>query len=277
MPLRALGEHRHLRDEIGARLEVAHRLTVARAALVAGAHADDAPVREEQLLGSRLRQDHRAAFFRTLAEPAAELRQGEDPVALVAHRRRRRDPERVSLREDVHGLAVHRAVRRQVLDPVAVLEEAAERARIDHRTGEQVRARLLPLLDDGDRHIAEPLRDLGVLLEQLTQPDRAAEARRAGADDEDADLDALVDRIGRLGYELARGERRRIVRRARHALLRWFTSSVSFGTISCTSPTTPRSLNSKIGAFGSLLIATITFELCMPTLCWIAPEMPSAT
>ncbi len=52
---------------------------------------------------------------------------------------------------------------------------------------------------------------------------------------------------------------------------------MSFGTISCRSPTTPRSLNSKIGAFPSLLIATITFELCMPTLCWIAPEMPSAT
>ena len=28
---------------------------------------------------------------------------------------------------------------------------------------------------------------------------------------------------------------------------------------------------------GSLLIATITFAPCMPTLCWIAPEMPIAT
>ncbi len=141
-----------------------------------------------------------------------------------------------------------------------------------------MRARLLALLDDGDRNVAEPLRDLGVLLEELAEADRAGEARGAGADDEDADLDALVDRVGGLGDELARSERRRIVRRARgHALLRRFTSSVSFGTISCTSPTTPRSLNSKIGAFGSLLIATITFELCMPTLCWIAPEMPSAT
>ncbi len=55
------------------------------------------------------------------------------------------------------------------------------------------------------------------------------------------------------------------------------TSSVSFGTTWCRSPTTPRSLNSKMGAFASLLIATITFELCMPTLCWIAPEIPQAT
>ena len=51
----------------------------------------------------------------------------------------------------------------------------------------------------------------------------------------------------------------------------------SSGTIACRSPTTPRSENSKIGAFGSLLIETITLEPCMPTLCWIAPEMPSAT
>jgi hypothetical protein len=32
-----------------------------------------------------------------------------------------------------------------------------------------------------------------------------------------------------------------------------------------------------MGAFGSLLIATIVFELCIPTLCWIAPEIPQAT
>ena len=38
----------------------------------------------------------------------------------------------------------------------------------------------------------------------------------------------------------------------------------------------PRSENSKIGAFESLLIATMFSELCMPTLCWIAPEMPAA-
>ena len=54
------------------------------------------------------------------------------------------------------------------------------------------------------------------------------------------------------------------------------TSSVSFGTISCRSPTTPTSQKSKIGAFGSLLIATMVPDPCMPTLCWIAPEIPQA-
>jgi len=57
---------------------------------------------------------------------------------------------------------------------------------------------------------------------------------------------------------------------------RAFTNSVSFGTIACRSPTTPKSAKSKMGAFGSLLIAMITWDDCMPTLCWIAPEMPTA-
>ena len=42
------------------------------------------------------------------------------------------------------------------------------------------------------------------------------------------------------------------------------------------SPTIPRSENSKIGAFASLLIATMFSEDCIPTLCWIAPEIPAA-
>ena len=141
-----------------------------------------------------------------------------------------------------------------------------------------MRAGLLALLHERDRHLAEPLGHVGMLLHQLAEPDRAREPGRAAADDQDADLDPLVHRVGRLADELARAERRRVVGGAdAHEPRCCFTSSVSFGTISWRSPTTPRSLNSKIGAFASLLIATIVFELCMPTLCWIAPLMPSAT
>src|SRR6478672_6611700 len=139
-----------------------------------------------------------------------------------------------------------------------------------------MRTDLLPFLEDGDGHFAEALGDPRVLLEQLAEPDRAREPGRAGTDDEHADVDARVARIARLGDEVAPVERRRELGRACHDV-RCFTSSVSFGTISFRSPTTPRSANSKIGAFASLLIAMIVPELCMPTLCWIAPEMPSAT
>src|SRR5439155_9194102 len=78
---------------------------------------------------------------------------------------------------------------------------------------------------------------------------------------------------------LARPPRRQVPRRDRPHYPAFLarTSSASLGTTWCKSPTTPRSENSKIGAFASLLIATITFEPCMPTLCWIAPEIPQAT
>src|SRR5438132_872983 len=55
-----------------------------------------------------------------------------------------------------------------------------------------------------------------------------------------------------------------------------FTASVSLGRILFRSPTIPRSENSKMGAFASLLIATMFSEDCIPTLCWIAPEIPAA-
>jgi hypothetical protein len=138
-----------------------------------------------------------------------------------------------------------------------------------------MRAGLLALLEHRDRHLTEALRQLGRSLEQLPEPDRAGEPGRTRPDDQYADLDPLVLGITRRRDEFVDRERRRIVG-GLHAALRWRTSSVSFGTISCRSPTTPRSAYSKIGAFGSLLIATITPELCIPTLCWMAPEMPQA-
>src|SRR5581483_7597907 len=101
-------------------------------------------------------------------------------------------------------------------------------------------------------------------------------------DDHDAYLDALLFRIRGRPDELLAGvdRRRELDRRGGHWVTQppffALTASVSFGTILFRSPTTPRSENSKIGAFGSLLIATMFSELCMPTLCWMAPEMPAA-
>ena len=274
--LRPLRKHGDLGGEVGAGLEVAQLAALAVAPLVAGAHTQHAPVRDEELLGRGLRQDHRAALFRLLGEEAAELGEREDPVAVIPHRRRRRDRQRSAAGEDVDRLTRDLAVRREVLHPEARAEEAAQRSRVHDRAGEQVRTGLLALLEHGDRNVAELLRQLRVLLEQLAEPDRTGEAGRACTDDEHADLDPLVSRVGRLRDVVARRERRREIARATHPL-RALISSVSFGTIACTSPTMPRSLKSKIGAFASLLMATIVPELCIPTLCWIAPEMPRAT
>ena len=102
--LRPLREHRDLGDEVGAGLEVAQLAALAVAALVAGADAEHAPVRDEELLRRGLGQDHRAALLRLLGEEAAELGEREDPVAVVAHRRRRRDRQRGAAGEDVDRL-----------------------------------------------------------------------------------------------------------------------------------------------------------------------------
>src|SRR6185436_706728 len=76
---------------------------------------------------------------------------------------------------------------------------------------------------------------------------------------------------GRWDHEPVRGPRHRA-----QLPFRAFTASVSFGTILLRSPTMPRSENSQLGALLSLLNATMFSEDCMPTLCWIAPEMPAA-
>ena len=68
-----------------------------------------------------------------------------------------------------------------------------------------------------------------------------------------------------------------VVGRAGAQPLRSLTFSVAAGRTECRSPTTPKSTSSKIGASGSLLTATMVFEVCMPARCWIAPEMPLAT
>src|SRR5262249_52791054 len=258
--------------DIRAGLEVAELLPVLPAPAVAGADAAHAAVAGDQGAPARLGQDRRARLLGLLGEPAAELRERRDVVAVVEHRRRSRDPQSGLGGKEVDGLVRDAAVERQVPGRDPVLEEALQRARVDDRAREQVRPGLLALLEHRHRYLAEPLRQLRRSLQQLPEPDRAGEPGRPGPDDQDAHLD-----LGLAGRddELVRVERRRVVG-GPHAALRALTSSVSFGTISFRSPTTPRSAYSKIGAFGSLLIATISPELCMPTLCWIAPEMPTA-
>ena len=61
--------------------------------------------------------------------------------------------------------------------------------------------------------------------------------------------------------------------------LRWSyfrasSSAMTCGTTSKMSPTMPKSAISKIGASASLLMATMVSEVCIPTRCCTAPEMP---
>jgi hypothetical protein len=122
-------------------------------------------VLDQELRRGRLGEHDGADSLRLLAEETSQLREREDDVAMVAHRRRRRDAERRAAREDVDRLARHLAVCRQVCRLQPPAKELAQRRRVDDSSGEQVRARLLALLEHCDRHLAEPLAHAGVLLE----------------------------------------------------------------------------------------------------------------
>src|ERR1019366_8657935 len=178
-----------------------------------------------------------------------------------------------------------------LLAPVLAAEigkQLLQRTRAHHRARQVVGAAGLGFLDHRHRDLAQPLHCLRVVSQQLEQPVRARQPGGTAAHDRHADVDALV-----LGVEftldelLHRVDRRWIFaggvppasvaggHRDQLAFLA-LIASVSLGRILFRSPMTPRSENSKIGALASLLIATMFSEDCIPTLCWIAPEMPAA-
>jgi hypothetical protein len=136
-------------------------------------------------------------------------------VPLVVEGRRRRDAQRAPLREQVDRLLAHLPVAREPLDR-RVGEEVAQRRRLHDRAREEMGAGRATLLEHRQGHLSELFGGLGVVPQELPEPDRRREAGRAGADDEDADVDPLVLRRRRLGDELGRRERRRMVGGPRH-------------------------------------------------------------
>src|SRR5204863_4114151 len=79
-----LGQDRGLRREVGARLEVTEGLTVLAAPLVARAHAAHDAVLDQQLRGRGLGEDVRAALLGLRGQPARQLGDRDDVVAVVA-------------------------------------------------------------------------------------------------------------------------------------------------------------------------------------------------
>src|SRR5207247_8843363 len=94
MSLRPLSEHGHARHVVRTRLEVPELLAFSAASLVAGPGSSDPPAVDQQLLGGSLGEEHRASFLGLLGEPATEPRKRRDVIAVVLHRRRRRDAKR---------------------------------------------------------------------------------------------------------------------------------------------------------------------------------------
>jgi hypothetical protein len=88
--LRALGEDRHARGDVGAGLEVRKLFAAAPPAAVAAADADDASAGDEELASRRLGNERRPALLGALGKPGADLGDGRHVVPVVPHRRRSR-------------------------------------------------------------------------------------------------------------------------------------------------------------------------------------------
>jgi hypothetical protein len=209
MAQRAFGDDRRLRHDVGTRLEVGERLAVAVAALVARAHTDDDAVLDEQLLRRGLGQDVDAGLLGLVGEEAPQLRDGDHVVAVVAEvGRHRLQRQRLLFRQQVDRVLVD-------LPQCGPLGLVHVREQLLHCRGphvgarEQVRAGRLALLDHGHRYLAQLLRQLRLVLQQLRQPDRAGQPGGAAPHDRHADLDALVLGVGRWADELLRWVDRR--------------------------------------------------------------------
>ena len=139
--LGTLGEHGGLREDLRRRRCAGRGLAGPVEAHRRGLDAADGP---RALLGQqpqrrRLGLDEHAQLLGLLAHPSRQARQGEDPVALVVERRRRRQPLGATARHEVHALARHRPVGRQLLER-RLREQLTQRARVHDRAGELVRA-----------------------------------------------------------------------------------------------------------------------------------------
>ena len=179
--------------------------------------------------GRGLGEDVGAGLLGLVGQPARQLGDRDDVVAVVAERRRRRLERQgpVRAQHPVDGVLVDLAVGGPVLG-LEVGEELLQARRAHHRAREVVGTADLALLDHGHRHLAEALHQLRLVGQQLQQLVRAREAGGAAADDGDPDLDALLLVIELaldellLGVDGGRELRRRddpAVRR-RHALSR---------------------------------------------------------
>jgi CheY-like chemotaxis protein len=119
-------------------------------------------------------------------EGGIDLVDRSDVVPVVPHRRRRGDALRAAARQVVDALALDRPPEREILG-VRAGEELAECARVHDRAREEMRARLLALLDDRDRNVPEALRELRKLPETVAVPVIAVTAF-AMTDDRDSIL-----------------------------------------------------------------------------------------
>jgi len=160
-----------------ARLEVVAGLAILADTQVAGGDALDRTVLVVEHLGrGKARIDLDAQCLGLLTQPAAQVAQADDVVAVVGHLRRRRQLERTAFGQEQEAILAGRRVQGgAALLPVR--EQFGQGVRFEHGAGQDMGADFRALFQQADRQF------LARLLGQLLEPDRRRQPRRAAADD----------------------------------------------------------------------------------------------
>ena len=187
----ALAEHGDLGADVRPRLEIGLPVPVTVDSLVAGPHPDH-PLPFEEPFDRRHRREHVGTRgFKEPSHPLFEIAEGDDVVPVVSKRgREERESDLPGSREVEEIVARDLALDRRAL-LLEIGDQLLERPRIEHAARDPMRSDLGGFLEHRDRNLAEPLvlRRALVLLEELGQAQRAREARRAAAHEEDVDLE----------------------------------------------------------------------------------------
>ena len=188
---RAFGEQRVFGAQLHAAREGVLRLAVLADAHVAGGDAGDRAVVVVENLGrGKARIDFDAERLRLCRQPAADVAERDDEVAVIAHQRRHheiRQPQRAGAGELIEAVVADRGLDRRVF-AAPIRQQPVEADRIDHRAGEDVGADLGALLHHHDGNIRV----------DLLEPDRGGEPGRTGADHHHVEFHRLAG--GQFGH-----------------------------------------------------------------------------
>ncbi len=234
----AVAKHRHLRPDVHTGFEAGLRRPLAVQPPVARSHADDASAFEQHLLAGKAGEQVHAGPLDALGHPLHQLVQRHQQVAVIDERRRNdRKAECSAFSQEVDTIVRDRRRDRRTLR-LEVGNQLAERRRIQNRARQDMRASLACLLEHRDRERA------AVGGGALCQPERACQAGRAAADDEDVDFEGF-SRSAHVGIRFHKSRSRNCSSgwlcefACELCIHRFFNSAMSAGTTSNRSPTMP--------------------------------------
>ena len=175
----AFGENGLPGMQFHARLEVVAGLAILADAEVAGGDALDRTVLViEHFGGGEAGVDLDTQRLGLLAQPAGQIAEADDVVAVVAHLRRRRQLVGAAFGQEQQAVFTGRRVqRRTAFLPVG--EKLGQRVRFEHGAGQNMGADFRAFFQQADGNF------LPGLLGQLLDADRRRQPRRAAADDHD--------------------------------------------------------------------------------------------